>query len=116
MRGGLAIVSNTRNYGGLFTLADRACCDSGRFDVCVLREASYIDLVHAAARGLARRGLSRHRGTIYSTGTRVRIDSAAPVDYQVDGDWAGSTPVELELVPAHVPVVTPPLGKLRARR
>jgi diacylglycerol kinase family enzyme len=40
VEGQLVVVSNTRNYGGLFTMADRARCDSGHLDICVLLGAT----------------------------------------------------------------------------
>ena len=42
-RGGAAIVQNTRNYGGLFTLASDARMDDGRLEVTVLRRAKRRD-------------------------------------------------------------------------
>jgi YegS/Rv2252/BmrU family lipid kinase len=104
--GEMVVVSNTRNYGGLFTLADRATCDSGHFDVCVLQNASIAGVVRAGVSGLTG-GLSRRDDVEYRTGRRIRIHAAEPVPVEIDGDLAGETPVEIELFPAHVPILVP---------
>ena len=106
VEGQLVIVSNTRNYGGLFTMADRARCDSGHLDVCVLRNASLAGLVKAGVAGLTG-GLSRREDVAYLTGRRIRIDAAEAVPVEIDGDHAGTTPIEVELRPATVPIVVP---------
>lgn len=106
VEGQLVLVSNTRNYGGLFTMADLARCDSGRLDICVLRNGSLGGLARAAAAGLTG-GLSRRDDIIYLTGRRIRIDSSRPVPVEIDGDHAGQTPIDIEVRPASVPVVVP---------
>jgi YegS/Rv2252/BmrU family lipid kinase len=106
IEGQLVLVSNTRNYGGLFTMADLARCDSGRLDVCVLRDGSLGGLARTAAAGLTG-GLSRRDDVEYLTGRRIRIDSSQRVPVQIDGDHVGQTPIDIGLRPAHVPVVVP---------
>jgi len=104
--GALVIVCNVRNYGGLFTVADSARCDSGSLEVCIFRRASVPDLVRYVA--AARRGrMARSRNVEIVSGRRVRIASAHPVPVQVDGDYWGATPVEIDVEPAVVPVLVP---------
>ena len=107
VEGGLVVVSNTRNYGGLFTVADRARCDSGHLDVCVITKGSLAAVARAAIGGLTG-GISRQKGVHYLTGRRIRVDSAEPLPVEVDGDYFGSTPIEITLRPSSVPVVVPP--------
>ena len=106
VEGQMVIVSNTRNYGGLFTLADRARCDSGHLDVCVVRDGSIGGLLSAGISGLTG-GLSRREDVAYLTGQRIRVRADAAIPYEVDGDFAGDTPIDIELRPAHVPIVVP---------
>ena len=106
LQGGFVLVSNTRNYGGIFTFADRARCDSGHLDVCVFPKGSFPYLVWyylAALRGR----VSRETNVTYLTGRRVRIESEEPVPVQVDGDPYGTTPILVELVPSAIPMVVP---------
>lgn len=106
------VASNTRNYGGLFTVADRARCDSGQLDVCVLERATVPRLARTVVHGLTG-GLSGRAGIVYRTGRVVHVESADPCAVQVDGDYLGSTPVRIELRPAVVPFVVGPNGAPR---
>jgi len=106
IEGQLVIVSNVRNYGGLFTVADRAVCDSGYLDVCVLTRAALPGLVRALVGGLTG-GLSRTEGVVYVQGTRIGIMSNRPVPVELDGDPFGTTPVEITVKPRQVPIVVP---------
>lgn len=109
---GLVIVSNVRNYGGLFTAADRARPDSGALDVCLFPKASVPQLVRYAAAGFVGR-LSRLPEVVYRTARSVEIRSdgasehggVGEVPVQVDGDARGTTPVRIELARARLPVL-----------
>jgi diacylglycerol kinase (ATP) len=104
--GAFVVVSNTRNYGGIFAFADRARCDSGHLDVCVFPRGTLPALVgYYLAAFLGR--VSAHTDVHYLTGGHIRIESDEPVPVQVDGDPAGFTPVEIRLLPATVPVLVP---------
>ena len=70
--GGLVMVSNTRNYGGIFVVTARAAPDSGHLDICVLRRASLPYLARFALAALNGRALELP-GVTLLTGRRVRI-------------------------------------------
>ena len=105
--GAFVVVSNTRNYGGIFSFAERARCDSGHLDVCVFPRGTLSALLWyylAAFCGW----VSKRTDVRYLTGTRIRIESREPVAVQMDGDPAGVTPADIGLLPAAVPVLVPP--------
>ena len=105
--GAFVVVSNTRNYGGIFSFADRARCDSGHLDVCVFPKGTLPALLWYYLAALL--GWTSTRTDVrYLTGTRIRIESREPVAVQMDGDPAGVTPVDIGLLPAAVPVLVPP--------
>lgn len=105
IRGGLVIVSNTRNYGGLFTMAESARCDSGYFDVLVLERATYLPMIRSAIGGLLGGGISRMNGVVHRTGMEVEIVSAQPAPVEIDGDFSGETPIEIGMDGGRVPFV-----------
>ena len=109
-RGSWVVATKTRNYGGLFTLAERAALDSGHLDVLVFRGGGMGDFLRYGLHGLGGRGVSRMDGVTYLTGTSVRIESAGdqPVHVEVDGDHWGVTPVRLSVAARVVPLLVPP--------
>jgi diacylglycerol kinase (ATP) len=107
--GAMVVVSHVRNYGGLFRITDRAACDSGRWDVCVMHRGSVPALMSYAASALRGR-MSARRDVTYLTGTDITIrvtPDQPPVPLEIDGDFAGPTPVTLRLVPGAIPLVVP---------
>jgi len=104
--GAMVVVGNTRNYGGIFSVTDRAALDSGHFDVCVFERGSLAALLYFSAAALCRR-LSLQPGIQYRTAHRIRIESDRPVAVEVDGDYYRETPVEIEVHPAGVRLLVP---------
>jgi YegS/Rv2252/BmrU family lipid kinase len=103
----LALVSNVRNYAGLFSAADRAQPDSGVLDVCLFPDASVPRLVKYLAAGLVGR-VSSLPEVVYRTARRIEIESEGDeVPVQVDGDARGTTPVAIELATLRFPVLVP---------
>jgi YegS/Rv2252/BmrU family lipid kinase len=106
LSGALAVVSNIRNYGGIFSVADHARPDSGVLDVCVFRGEGRADLVRYALAAGARR-VSRLADVTYRTGRRIVIEAREPTAVQIDGDYRGTTPLTIEVEPLVVPVLAP---------
>ncbi|MFN8638455.1 MAG: diacylglycerol kinase family protein [Dehalococcoidia bacterium] len=114
----MAVVGNSRLFGLVARVTAEARVDDGLLDVCVLSAQA----AGGHARGLSHRlGLAwtalrdglpdaaaRGRfGVDYGRATRVRIDSDLPLDVQADGDWIGTTPLEITIEPASLTVVVP---------
>lgn len=112
LEGAMVVVSNLRNYGGLFTVAEQAHCDSGHLDVCLFRRVTALRVpLYLVAGALAR--LSRLDAIAYRTARRVSVECDEPVATEVDGDYFGTTPVAIELTPRAVPIVVPDPGGAR---
>ena len=99
------MVLKVREYGGFFVFAKDARLDSGHFDVCVFREGTVGWMCLYAFAGLIRKAAD-FPGMIHVRARNVRIESEAPVPVEIDGDHFGMTPVEIELRPSFVPVIT----------
>jgi YegS/Rv2252/BmrU family lipid kinase len=106
LTGALVMVSNVRTYGGIFKVADRACCDSGHLDICIFPCGTIPDLFRYAVRAF-RGSVSTLAEVGYLTGRRIWIESDEPVAVEVDGDYFGTTPVVIDLKPACVPILVP---------
>jgi diacylglycerol kinase (ATP) len=103
----MAVISNVRNYGGIFTLTRDARCDSGRMNVCCLKAKGWWSWPLYAIKAYFG-SLHRDRTVSHFQGQSIRIDTAeigrsAPV--QVDGDAVGFTPLEVRVEPGCVPVL-----------
>ena len=101
-----AIAANGRLYGGPFVAAPNAELAAPTFAVCLAARGGRAQVVAAATRLLLGRFAN---GVSIVSGARVSIASAgAPVAVQVDGEPAGTTPVDLTAGAATLALVTAP--------
>jgi diacylglycerol kinase (ATP) len=102
----MAFVGNVPEYGTGFPILTRAKSDDGLLDVCVLPCRSRLEvlrLLMATATG----DHVKEEGVIYTTGRSIRIESAVPAPVQMDGDAAGHTPLDIELLPSRLRFIVP---------
>jgi len=100
------IVTNTRLYGGLFRLVPGACLDDGLLEVCGFAgQERYRPYKHLAALLLGRHG--RLDDVFCQRGSRIELWASGDVPYQVDGDFAGTGSLLVEVVPLALRVVVP---------
>jgi diacylglycerol kinase (ATP) len=92
---GLVLVSNIIHYGGLLKLSN-AALDDGHFEVFLFRKASIPALALVAVRGILT-SIQDGRGCSVRPARHVRVESPEPVPFQVDGDFRGTTPIEVRL-------------------
>ncbi|HMK34536.1 MAG TPA: diacylglycerol kinase family protein [Desulfomonilaceae bacterium] len=108
--GGLVIVFSIRNYGGLFEIDAVKGSDSGHFDVCVFHGGTIPAVLRYSVAMVTHR-IPQLSDVTFLSGQNVKIESLGePVPVEVDGDYFGTTPVEINLRPAHVPVIVPPVA------
>src|SRR6185436_18150003 len=103
----LALVGNIREYGTGFAILPQARPDDQLLDVCVMPCASPKDLLKLALNAAAGEHVQQE-GVVYVKGRQVRIESTTRVPVQVDGEPAGMTPVEIDLLPCRIPFIVPP--------
>ena len=103
----LALVGNIREYGTGFAILPQARPDDQLLDVCVMPCASPKDLIKLALSAAAGEHVQQE-GVVYVKGRNVRIESTTPVPVQVDGEPAGQTPVDIDLLPCRIPFIVPP--------
>lgn len=102
----VAFVGNVPEYGTGFPLLPGARSDDGQLDVCVMPCRSPFDVVELLLKAAVGEHV-RADGVFYGKGRHVRVDSPDSVPVQVDGDSAGHTPVELDLLPVRLPFIVP---------
>ena len=90
------IVAKSRHYAGRFIVVPDARLDVPNFQVCLLDGAGRLaGLRYGTALLLGR--LARCRDVRIIPATTVSIAAPAGVPVQVDGDYAGATPLEISL-------------------
>ena len=108
------VVSNVRNYGGLFSVTERASAESGHLDVCVFARFPRARFARYAASAFRAR-ISRLPEVRYETAREIEIEADAPVPVEADGDYWGETPVAIRVIPGAVPLLTPNSAGPRSR-
>ncbi|HZZ42575.1 MAG TPA: YegS/Rv2252/BmrU family lipid kinase [Tepidisphaeraceae bacterium] len=100
-RAGIAMVGNVKEYGTGFEILPLARADDGLLDICVMPCGSPQELAELFLRAAVGEHLQME-GVVYVKGRRVRITAAESVPVQVDGDAAGFTPLEVEMLERRV--------------
>lgn len=102
-----AMVGNIPEYGTGFPVLPLAKADDQLLDVCVMpcsNRRRLLELALAVASGEH----LRLEDVVYIKGKHVRIESPEAVPVQVDGEPAGTTPVQIDLLPGRIPFIVPP--------
>jgi diacylglycerol kinase (ATP) len=102
--GCFVLIGNGRFYGGPFSLFQDARNDDGLLDVLIFKHQSYLDICRYLQGVL----IGNHTGLPdieYRQVTSVQVLSADPVPLELDGDVAGSTPVQFQIAPKKLQVV-----------
>jgi YegS/Rv2252/BmrU family lipid kinase len=103
---GFAFVGNIAEYGTGFPILPHAKSDDGLLDVCAIPCSDPKELVNVFLRAAAGEHLGME-GVAYLKAKHIRIESPTPVPVQLDGDEAGHTPLEIDLLPVRVPFIVP---------
>ena len=103
----MVAASNTRLYGGILKMAPEAFVDDGLLDISVFRGRG----LRAMARHAIKALLGIHRGDpeaeFFQT-SRLLVESRLDLPVQLDGDYFGTTPMEIRVVPRALRVIVPP--------
>lgn len=104
--GWLAVVANASRYTYHWRLAPDARMDDGRLDLCFFASESAVQTAGQVVAVLGGRH-SSHPGVRHLRAKRFRFHCEPEVAVQLDGDPAGSTPVEVTVTPGALTVMVP---------
>jgi diacylglycerol kinase (ATP) len=104
-----ALISKVRNYGGDFEIAPSVRLFDDRFEVVLFEGRSTVPYV----KYFVRMALKQMEGTTGVTVLRAsRVTIPAPADgrafVQIDGEYAGHLPAEINIVPDALTLLVPP--------
>ncbi len=105
-RGSYVLVSNTRRYGGIFSIAPDASPVDGRLDVFIHRGTSRWGLVRLVLE-LAALPRSGPRVKRIVRAAAVELEAEGEVPLQLDGDPVGALPRRIEVEPRALSVILP---------
>jgi YegS/Rv2252/BmrU family lipid kinase len=91
------LVSNVRGYGGVVKLATGSKLDDGLFEVVLFPRADTLSLLGYGLRALMGRLPGGSCKMVRAS--KVQIEADRPTPVQIDGDFAGHTPVTFEVRP-----------------
>jgi diacylglycerol kinase (ATP) len=107
IRARFAFAFNIPKYAFGFQFAPDAEGDDGLLDVCTFRRGSFghglwylVNVVLGRHRRLADCSTTRVR--------RIRIEADVPVPYNLDGDFCGFLPLDVEIIPERLMLLVPP--------
>jgi diacylglycerol kinase (ATP) len=103
----LTLVSNIRQYGGVFKIAREARLDDGLLDVFVFEGLGFSYAVRHLLKIVAQRHLQDPR-VVYRRARRIEVETELAVPVQLDGDPIATTPITLQVVPRALRVLVPP--------
>jgi diacylglycerol kinase family enzyme len=106
MTGHSVFCLNVGRIGEVVVVDEEIEPDDGELHVGVVRRSTPWQVLLTAG-GMVALGRDAHPNVQWLRGRRLRIDGEAGLQLQVDGDPAGTTPVEVELLPAAVDVAVP---------
>jgi diacylglycerol kinase (ATP) len=102
----IAVIGNVKEYGTGVPITAKAVPNDGLLDICIMPCRDRKALIEVAV-AIAAEEQAFIDSAIYTRGRRVRIESKEKVPVQIDGDSAGFTPLDVEIVPARVPFLVP---------
>lgn len=98
--------TNVPKYAGGLRFTPAARGDDGLLDICTFRRGSlWPGLNYLAA--VCRQRHTRLSDCVMVRTVRVRVESAEPVPYQLDGDPGGWLPVDLGILPGRLNMLVP---------
>jgi diacylglycerol kinase family enzyme len=99
-------VANLPQYAGNLKIVPDADGMDSLLDVCTFKRGSMWDGLRYLSAILMRRHRNWNDVQMVQT-PRVRIESEGAASFQLDGDYGGELPVEVEVLPARLTIVTP---------
>lgn len=102
----LITVANIPYFGGGMMICPDAVPDDGTAEVCVVSDLAkwkLLAIFHRVYKGTH----AGHPAVHFLRGKHIRIEAEHPLDTHMEGEVLGTTPLELDMVPAAIPVIVP---------
>ena len=104
--GAFALVGNGALYGPAYRVFKRASNTDGLLDVIVFAKQSRMSMVRYLS-GIGLGKVDKMKGVTYLQARSLRVESGGPVPVEVDGELAGTTPVDFRPLEQRLRVFAP---------
>ncbi len=104
--GMLCTIANAPSYGGGMRVAPDALIDDGVLDICFLNKTGRIEFLRAFPRVFKGTHVTHPKVKMFRV-KRGRVEATPPMPILVDGEVIGETPVDFEVVPCALKIMTP---------
>ena len=82
-----------------------AVTDDGLFDITIIKRMTKLDVIWNIRR-LYDGSIIKHSKVLSYTCRKIFIDSIPPISIETDGESLGHSPLEIEIIPKSVTVIT----------
>ena len=103
--GSFVLVGNGRLYGGPFPFFKHAALDDGLLDVLVFKQLGYLEIIKYLQNVIFTSKITTPEVEYFQT-RRLRVSSAEDVPVELDGELMGGCPVEFQIQPPRLKVLT----------
>jgi len=102
----LFLISNSPSVGGFNNLAPDAEIQDGLLDCVFVKKASFINNVEVFIKILTGNHIEND-SVIYFKTKKIKIinNSKKVVEYDLDGEYGGNLPIEIEVVPSAINII-----------
>ena len=98
LSGTTAVIGNTRSYGGKYYVTLKADVSEPFLDLCLFMGKRRMDMLRYVFGVIFKRHIN-NKDVYYEKCSRLEISSAGTVHIQIDGDYFGTLPVSIDVVP-----------------
>lgn len=101
----LFMITNSSSVGG-FQISPIAAVTDGKFDVLIVKKCKITDLIALSKDFL----LNKHLDSpflIYKQAKHIKLSSSNKVDLDIDGEKGGCLPVNIQVLPKAIKIITP---------
>lgn len=104
LSGHTAVFSNARCYGGHFAVTPQADITEPALDVCIVKSSTRMAILRLVRDVILKR-MPSAEDVMYLKIQRASVTSENRVHVQIDGDYFGTLPAEIEVVPDAISLV-----------
>ena len=102
----LCLITNSRHVAGFHDVAPKAMVNDGLFDVILVKRTNLGELIRLVGAALRGEHLEDER-VVYFQARELHLSSKEPVELNIDGEYGGRLPHNVQVRASHLSVIVP---------